>query len=199
MRPGPQTDPMTARYPYSAAPGQPSLQAEGPAVSNELVGLLRQKVEVVGAEVHNFELVDLSYAPEIAQVMLVRQQAEALVEARRLLVGSAVDMTHQALGQLEASTSLASRWGSDLERAAELRTEGGQKARARKPLAAPLLATPSSRATQTRKPGRLETPRISSVAVRDSDCADSCQSPPRNMAREICADEVQPAMRAATE
>merc|ERR1712224_560261 len=93
---------VAGRYPYSSAPGQPSLQTEGPALSSELVRLLQQKVSIAGATVHNFELVDLSYAPEIAQVMLVKQQAEALVEARRLIVGAAVDMAQDAVAQLEA-------------------------------------------------------------------------------------------------
>ena len=42
----------------------------------------------------------LSYAPEIAQVMLRRQQAEAVVDARRRLVDGAVGMVRQALEQL---------------------------------------------------------------------------------------------------
>mmetsp|Transcript_55986 Transcript_55986/g.162219 ORF Transcript_55986/g.162219 Transcript_55986/m.162219 type:complete len:291 (+) Transcript_55986:59-931(+) len=93
---------VAGRYPYTAAPGQPSLQTEGAALAGELVHLVSQKVAVVGALVQNFELVDLSYAPEIAQTMLVKQQAEALVEARRLIVGSAVDMAHHALEQLQS-------------------------------------------------------------------------------------------------
>lgn len=93
---------VAGRYPYSAAPGQPSLQTEGSTISSELVRELQQKVSIAGAVVHNFELVDLSYAREIAQVMLVKQQAEALIEARRLIVGSAVDMAQQAISQLES-------------------------------------------------------------------------------------------------
>jgi len=93
---------IAGRYPYSAAPGQPSLQTEGGTISAELSHILQLKVSVAGAVVKSFELVDLSYAPEIAQTMLVKQQAEALVEARRLLVGSAVDMAHQAVEQLQA-------------------------------------------------------------------------------------------------
>mmetsp|Transcript_42626 Transcript_42626/g.84739 ORF Transcript_42626/g.84739 Transcript_42626/m.84739 type:complete len:294 (-) Transcript_42626:294-1175(-) len=93
---------IAARYPYSAGEGMPSLQTEGAHLSGELVDILQAKVTVAGAVVHNFELVDLSYAPEIAQVMLVKQQAEALVEARRLIVGAAVDMAVQAITQLES-------------------------------------------------------------------------------------------------
>lgn len=55
-----------------------------------------------GARILSFDLVDLSYAPEIAQAMLVRQQAAALVDARKLIVKAAVDMTISAVKSLEA-------------------------------------------------------------------------------------------------
>lgn len=93
---------VASRYPYSAPVGQVSLQTETLEISAELVRVLQSKTSITGAQVFNFELVDLSYAPEIAQVMLVRQQAEALVEARRLIVGASVDMAQQAVAQLEA-------------------------------------------------------------------------------------------------
>mmetsp|Transcript_75567 Transcript_75567/g.196561 ORF Transcript_75567/g.196561 Transcript_75567/m.196561 type:complete len:291 (-) Transcript_75567:103-975(-) len=96
---------VTGRYPYSSSDGRGSLQTEGPAISAELVGILQEKVTIAGIRVVNFEIVDLSYAAEVAQVMLVKQQAEALVEARRLIVSSAVDMAHQAVVQLEAQGS----------------------------------------------------------------------------------------------
>jgi len=83
-------------------------------LSSELVRLLQHKVSIAGATVHNFELVDLSYAPEIAQVMLVKQQAEALVEARRLIVGAAVDMVQQAVGQLESKGTNLSDGAAEL-------------------------------------------------------------------------------------
>jgi len=96
---------VASRYPYSAPVGQASLQTETQDISAELVRVLQSKTSITGAQVFNFELVDLSYAPEIAQVMLVRQQAEALVEARRLIVGASVGMAQQAVAQLEAKGS----------------------------------------------------------------------------------------------
>ena len=48
----------------------------------------------------SFELVDLSYAPEVAQVMLVKQQAEALIEARRLIVGARLSFKLGRLGRI---------------------------------------------------------------------------------------------------
>lgn len=93
---------VASRYPYASRAGEPSLQTEGAALSVELIRTLQEKSAITGACITNFELVDLSYAPEIAQVMLVKQQAEALVDARRLIVSSAVSMAQDAVVQLES-------------------------------------------------------------------------------------------------
>jgi len=90
-------------FPYEAPRGEPSLQSEGGNISEELRRQLQEKVAVTGAHIFSFDLVDLSYAPEIAQVMLVRQQAEALVDARRVIVSAAVEMTKDAVGSLRSS------------------------------------------------------------------------------------------------
>ena len=57
--------------------------------------------EAAGAHVIESRLVRLSYAPEIAQTMLRRQQAEAVVAARQRIVEGAVGMVEQALARLE--------------------------------------------------------------------------------------------------
>lgn len=88
---------VASRFPYEARVGEASLQSEGRAISEELRRELQEKVECTGALVQSFDLVDLSYAPEIAQVMLARQQAEALVDARKTLVSAAVEMTRDAV------------------------------------------------------------------------------------------------------
>jgi hypothetical protein len=62
-----------------------------------MTDLLQSKVAIAGAEVASFELSDLSYAPEIAQSMLVRQQAQALVDARKVIVDGAVQIVHHAV------------------------------------------------------------------------------------------------------
>ena len=69
-----------------------------------LIDRLQRRVSVAGARILSFDLVDLSYAREIASSMLVRQQAAALVDARKLIVKAAVDMTHQAVVDLEEKT-----------------------------------------------------------------------------------------------
>merc|ERR1719480_531846 len=61
---------------------------------------LQNKVNIAGITVLDFVLNELSYAPEIAQSMLVRQQAEALLGARTQIVTGAVDIAKQAARDL---------------------------------------------------------------------------------------------------
>lgn len=91
---------VVSQFPYEAPNGLPSLQTEGAHISDSLIQSLQKRVNITGAKISSFDLVDLSYAPEIAAHMLVRQQAAALVDARRVIVRAAVDMTHDAIEQL---------------------------------------------------------------------------------------------------
>ena len=88
---------VASRYPYESATHQMSLKTETGVIAKEMRDLLQSKVEIAGAEVASFELSDLSYAPEIAQSMLVRQQAQALVDARKVIVDGAVQIVHHAV------------------------------------------------------------------------------------------------------
>ncbi|MES2793130.1 MAG: SPFH domain-containing protein [Planctomycetota bacterium] len=92
---------VASKYPYESHDGH-SLKAEAQAIGAEMVALLQTKVNAAGTEVLAFELSDLSYAPEIAQSMLVRQQAQALVDARKIVVEGAVEIVYEAVHQLEA-------------------------------------------------------------------------------------------------
>lgn len=98
---------VTSQFPYEAPNGEPSLQTEGEQISRFLIKNLQKKVAVAGAKILALDLVDLSYAPEIASAMLVRQQAAALVDARKLIVQAAVDMTSDAVSNLELKTGKA--------------------------------------------------------------------------------------------
>lgn len=88
---------VASRYPYESATHQVSLKSETGVIAKEMRDILQSKVLPAGAEVAFFELSDLSYAPEIAQSMLVRQQAQALVDARRVIVDGAVQIVHHAV------------------------------------------------------------------------------------------------------
>lgn len=79
-----------------------SLKTEAAQVSRELKDVLQDRLAHAGVRVIAFNMTDLSYAPEIAQAMLVRQQAEAMVKARKLIVKGAVDISNDAVSQLES-------------------------------------------------------------------------------------------------
>ena len=61
---------------------------------------LQEKVEIAGIEIIETRITHLAYAPEIAAAMLQRQQASAIIDARKLIVEGAVGMVEMALNQL---------------------------------------------------------------------------------------------------
>ena len=94
-------------YPYDAADGgddmdgQPSLRGSSQAVANKIKEELQQKVEIAGLEVMETRITYLAYAPEIAAAMLQRQQASAIIDARKMIVDGAVGMVEMALEKLK--------------------------------------------------------------------------------------------------
>jgi len=94
---------VVSRYPYETTDGKPSLKSETYEIGIELCRALQEKSSVAGVLIESFELADLSYAPEIAQVMLVRQQAKAMVDARQVVVEGAVGIVRGACEQLGAA------------------------------------------------------------------------------------------------
>lgn len=84
-------------YPYEAKEGEHSLKSEAEELRSKLIALLQERVADAGIEVLNFEFNDLAYSPEIAQAMLVRQQAEAVVDARKLIAYGAVEIVRETL------------------------------------------------------------------------------------------------------
>jgi regulator of protease activity HflC (stomatin/prohibitin superfamily) len=91
---------LATSYPYEAhETDRPSLR-EGTHVSEELTAELRDRVQLAGVEVVETRITHLAYAPEIAQVMLQRQQASAVVAARSKIVEGAVGMVQMALARL---------------------------------------------------------------------------------------------------
>jgi len=78
------------------APGETTLRS-GDAAIRALKHELQQRFEDAGVVVEDAKLSHLAYAPEIAQVMLRRQQAEAIISARQKIVHGAVSMVEDAL------------------------------------------------------------------------------------------------------
>jgi len=93
---------IAAKYPYETNDdSQPSLKTEATHIAQIMVQSLQVKTKACGVKILDFALTDLSYAPEIAQAMLVRQQAEALIDARTMIVQGAVDIAADAAKQLK--------------------------------------------------------------------------------------------------
>jgi regulator of protease activity HflC (stomatin/prohibitin superfamily) len=92
---------MASEYPYDVyEEGQISLRAHADEVMGVLLAELRDQLAPAGVEVDRVQLRRLAYAPEIAADMLRRQQAEAVVAARRRIVDGAVGMVEHALERL---------------------------------------------------------------------------------------------------
>ena len=92
---------VCSRYPYeSRDPRAPCLKKESKQIAEELVTELQEMVQHAGIEILQLRITDLAYAPEIAQSMLLRQQAEAMVAARRKIVEGAVTTMTGALGRM---------------------------------------------------------------------------------------------------
>ena len=97
-------------YPYDAAPNvdttgdgkadDGSLRGSTEVVVARIKDEIQSRVEEAGLEIVDARITYLAYAPEIAAVMLQRQQASAIVDARKLIVDGAVGMVEMALERL---------------------------------------------------------------------------------------------------
>jgi regulator of protease activity HflC (stomatin/prohibitin superfamily) len=93
---------VATSYPYDARNGeQLSLRGNADEVTERLSGEIATRVAAAGVRVLESRLTRLAYASEVAQVMLRRQQAEAVVAARQRIVEGAVGMVEMALARLD--------------------------------------------------------------------------------------------------
>ena len=98
-------------YPYDVAPNvdttgdgiadEGSLRGSSEVVARRIREEIQQKVSDAGLEVLDARITYLAYAPEIAAVMLQRQQASAIIDARKMIVDGAVGMVELALERLK--------------------------------------------------------------------------------------------------
>ena len=97
-------------YPYDVAPNvdttgdgvadEGSLRGSSEVVAARIRDEIQKNVEQAGIEVVEARITYLAYAPEIAAVMLQRQQASAIIDARKMIVDGAVGMVEMALDRL---------------------------------------------------------------------------------------------------
>jgi regulator of protease activity HflC (stomatin/prohibitin superfamily) len=88
-------------HPYDNAATEVTLRGDTEVISSELAAEVAARIALAGLEVIEVRISALAYAPEIAQAMLQRQQASAVIAAREKIVEGAVGMVESALGQLE--------------------------------------------------------------------------------------------------
>ena len=98
-------------YPYDVAPNvdttgdgvadEGSLRGSSEIVASRIRDEIQRKVAQAGLEVIEARITYLAYAPEIAAVMLQRQQASAIIDARKMIVDGAVGMVEMALERLK--------------------------------------------------------------------------------------------------
>ena len=97
-------------YPYDVAPNvdttgdghadDGSLRGSSEVVASRIRDEIQSKVAEAGLEIIEARITYLAYAPEIAAVMLQRQQASAIIDARKMIVDGAVGMVEMALERL---------------------------------------------------------------------------------------------------
>jgi len=103
-------------YPYDVAPGvdttgdgvadEGSLRGSSEIVAERIKDEIQSKVTDAGLEIIEARITYLAYAPEIAAVMLQRQQASAIIDARKMIVDGAVGMVEMALERLNANDTV---------------------------------------------------------------------------------------------
>ena len=103
-------------YPYDVAPNvdttgdgvadEGSLRGSSEIVANRIKDEIQARVESAGLEIVEARITYLAYAPEIAAVMLQRQQASAIIDARKMIVDGAVGMVEMALHRLSENNTV---------------------------------------------------------------------------------------------
>jgi len=92
---------LATKYPYDAhETGEEALTSHLNQIAQELQVQIQDRLDKAGVDVLEARISHLAYAPEIAHAMLQRQQASAIIAARRKIVDGAVGMVEMALEQL---------------------------------------------------------------------------------------------------
>ena len=103
-------------YPYDVAPNvdttgdgvadEGSLRGSSEVVAERIRKEIQLRVDEAGIEIIEARITYLAYAPEIAAVMLQRQQASAIIDARKMIVDGAVGMVEMALARLSENDTI---------------------------------------------------------------------------------------------
>ncbi|MFT8767252.1 MAG: SPFH domain-containing protein [Lentilactobacillus hilgardii] len=100
---------IASQYPYDSFDEEKdilTLRGNSTEVSEALKGELQERLEVAGLTIMETRLTHLAYATEIASAMLQRQQATAILSARKIIVQGAVEISQEAVKQLQKNISI---------------------------------------------------------------------------------------------
>lgn len=95
-------------YPYDVPDGEDEMSLRGSSqeVADKLKTEIQSRVDIAGIEIVEARITHLAYATEIAAVMLQRQQASAIIDARKMIVDGAVGMVEMALARLSENDTV---------------------------------------------------------------------------------------------
>lgn len=99
---------VASEYPYDSFEDQDAITLRGnpTEVSERLTAELQERLNVAGVKIIETRLTHLAYATEIASAMLQKQQASAILSARKIIVEGAVSITEEAIERLSKEANL---------------------------------------------------------------------------------------------
>lgn len=97
---------VVSQYPYESNDGR-CLTKEGDEISEIMRDQLQEKVNIAGIEIHDFNLTDVYYSSEISQAMLIRQRAQAYIDAKATIGNAATDIVKDIVKAVESDVTLS--------------------------------------------------------------------------------------------
>jgi len=96
---------IASRYPYESdsefdADDEHSLKSESEEIVKEMSKELQRGIDMAGININSIQLTDLNYAPEIAQQMLIKQQADAYIKAKRSISKASIGIVDDIVNKL---------------------------------------------------------------------------------------------------
>lgn len=97
---------VVSQYPYESSDGR-CLTKEGDEISKIMRDQLQEKVDIAGIKIHDFNLTDVYYSSEISQAMLIRQRAQAYIDAKATIGNAATDIVKDIIKAVESDITLS--------------------------------------------------------------------------------------------
>ena len=91
---------VCARFAYRSNNTEPCLMTDSTLIGHYMAGLLQDRCEICGVQILKMEIMEVAYHTEVAQSLLLVQQAQAKVDARQLIVKGSVEIVNGALESL---------------------------------------------------------------------------------------------------